>query len=143
MIVGMSTGTGRFSFFDIQALAGQFPGTAETMLLDRYLADTPEVSTRIFRVYRPTPAHFHRHCDEHLYVVSGRGTFWAGEPGNMVEFRPGMLLVFERNTVHAMPAMLEGPVVFLAMDTPRRHPPAVHLVAPADGTAEGVIPRPT
>ncbi len=141
MIVGM--GTDGFSFFDTQALAGEFPETAETMLVDRYLSDTAEVSTRMFRVYRPTPAHFHRNCDEHLYVVSGRGTFWAGAPDNAVEFGPGMLLVFQRQTVHAMPTMVDGPVVFLAMDTPRRDPADVHFVDPADGTAQSFIRKQT
>ena len=136
-------GVDGFEMFDIAALANGFPDAAETMLVDRYLSDTPEVSTRMFRVYRPTPPHFHRHCDEHLYVVSGRGTFWAGAPENTVEFRPGMLLVFQRTTVHAMPAIAEGPVVFLALDTPRRDPSDVHFVDPADGTAEGFIRQQT
>jgi mannose-6-phosphate isomerase-like protein (cupin superfamily) len=32
-------------------------------------------SARIFRVCRPTPAHYHATCDEYLYVLSGKGSF--------------------------------------------------------------------
>ena len=109
------------------------------MLVDRYLQDTPEASTRMFRVYRPTPAHFHAHCDEHLLVVSGRGRFWAGDADQSVEFGPGMLLVFKRGTVHAMPESLEQPIVFLALDTPRRDSADVHFVDERDGTAQSFI----
>ena len=107
---------------DLHAIAASFPDQAASMLLDRYLVDRPESSTRIFRVYRSTPAHFHRHCDEHLFVLSGRGTFWMGEPADVSAFGPGTFLFFPRGTVHAMPAFTEYPVVFLAIYTPRRDP---------------------
>ncbi len=128
-----------FAYFDTHTIALEFPETAETMLVDRYLQDTPEASTRMFRVYRPTPAHFHEHCDEHLLVVSGRGRFWAGDADQSVEFGPGMLLVFKRGTVHAMPDILEESIVFLALDTPRRDPADVHFVDERDGTAQSFI----
>jgi hypothetical protein len=35
--------------------------------------------------------------------------------------------------------MLEGPVVFLAIDTPRRDPKDIVFVDPADGTPESFI----
>jgi hypothetical protein len=38
-----------------------------------------------------------------------------------------------------MPDILEGPVVFLSIDTPRREPDDVHFVNPADGTAASFI----
>jgi hypothetical protein len=38
------------------------------------------------------------------------------------EFGPGELLFFKRGTVHAQPKILEDPVVFLSIDTPRRDP---------------------
>ena len=93
----------------------------------------------MFRVYRPTPPHFHQHCDEQLLVLSGRGTFWAEDSSHTVEFSPGTLLVFPRGTVHSMPTMLQEPVVFLAMDTPPRDPADVHFVDPLDGTAQTFI----
>ena len=65
--------TGRF---DIAEIAAAFPAAAKTLLLDRYLTDTPQASARVFRVYKPTPPHYHVGCDEYLYVFSGRGTFW-------------------------------------------------------------------
>lgn len=129
--------------FDLRAIAREFPETAETMLLDRYLVDTPERSVRLFRVYRGAPAHFHRGCDETLYVMSGRGTFWMGTPAAGGEFGPGELLCFPRGTVHATPTIADGPgeepVVFLAIDTPRRDPADVVFVDAKEGTAKEFI----
>ena len=130
------TGSGRF---DVNEIARSFPETAETMLLDKYLSDEPEISARVFRVYTTTPAHYHQHCDEHLFVLSGRGSMWIGEPSHVVPFEPGILLKFKRNTVHAMPEMTEGPVIFLAMDTPRRRPEDIVFVDPSTGTPQMFI----
>ncbi len=121
-----------------EVVAG-FPETAESLLLDRYLVDHDTASARVFRVYRPTPAHFHRHSDEHLYVLSGTGTVWLEDASNAREFGPGTFLFFPRETVHAMPVLGEGPVVFLAIDTPRRHPEDVVFVDEGGGTAESFI----
>ena len=49
------------------------------------------------------------------------------------------LLHFERGTVHALPDILEEPLVFLSIDTPRRDPKDVIFVDPADGTPESFI----
>ncbi|HZP31895.1 MAG TPA: cupin domain-containing protein [Candidatus Acidoferrales bacterium] len=125
--------------FKPHEIARSFPDTAETMLLDTYLTDEAAASARLFRVYRQTPPHYHAGCDEYLYVLSGRGTFWMGDASNGGEFAPGDLLFFKRRTVHAIPAILEEPVVFLAFDTPRRDPKDVIFVNPADGTPESFI----
>lgn len=130
------SGTARF---DVTAIAASFPETADTLLLDTYLTDTPHASARVFRVYKPTPPHYHATCDEYLYVVSGRGTFWLGDISTEAEFAPGQLLYFTKGTVHALPKMLEEPVVFLSVDTPRRDPADVIFVDPADGTAAGFV----
>jgi mannose-6-phosphate isomerase-like protein (cupin superfamily) len=55
------------------------------------------------------------------------------------EFGPGELLFFMRGTVHAMPGILKEPVVFLSIDTPRRHPKDIIFVHPEDGTPESFI----
>jgi mannose-6-phosphate isomerase-like protein (cupin superfamily) len=125
--------------FKPHEIARSFPDTAETMLLDTYLTDEAAASARLFRVYRQTPPHYHAGCDEYLYVLSGRGTFWMGDASNGGEFAPGDLLFFKRRTVHAIPTILEEPVVFLAFDTPRRDPKDVIFVNPADGTPESFI----
>lgn len=127
--------------FDIGAIAAALPESATTMLVDTYLTDRPAASARVFRVYRPTPAHYHEGCDEYLYVLSGRGTFWIGEPSDEAEFGPGQLLFFERGIVHAMPRLIEGPVVFLSVDTPRRAPTDVIFVDPATGSAQSFMAR--
>ncbi len=125
--------------FDIAEVAASFPATAKTLLLDRYLTDTPHASARVFRVYQPTPPHYHAKSDEYLYVFSGRGTFWMDDPASKAEFGPGQLLFFRRGIVHALPDMLEGPIVFLSVDAPRRDPKDIIFVDPADGTPESFI----
>lgn len=121
------------STFDLQALAGKFPPTADTMLLDMRLTDEPAASSRLFRIYRPVPAHFHKTCDEYLQVISGRGVFVV-DGGGPMELGPGQLLFFRRNVVHSIPEIVEGPLVVFSVDTPRRDPADVHFVDPADGT---------
>ncbi|MGA9718082.1 MAG: cupin domain-containing protein [Acidobacteriaceae bacterium] len=135
----MSTAKPSFGRFHLHQIAQSFPETAETLLLDTYLTDEAAASSRVFRVYRSTPPHYHAHSDEHLYVLSGKGTFWMENSANNGEFAPGHFLVFKRGTVHAIPDLLEGPVVFLAIDTPRRDPKDIIFVDPKDGTPETFI----
>jgi len=136
MDVKSANATGRF---DIAEIAAAFPDAAKTLLLDRYLTDTPNASARVFRVYKPTPAHYHKGSDEYLYVFSGRGTFWMEDAASIAEFGPGQLLYFRRGIVHALPDMLQTPIVFLSIDTPRRDPNDIIFVNPADGTPESFI----
>jgi mannose-6-phosphate isomerase-like protein (cupin superfamily) len=127
--------------FDIKSIADSLPDTAATLLVDRYLTNRDQASARVFRVYRPTPAHYHATCDEYLYVFSGRGTFWMRDAATKAEFRPGQLLFFKRGTVHAMPELLEHPVVFLSVDTPRREPTDIIFVDPKDGSPATFMER--
>jgi hypothetical protein len=62
-----------------------------------------------------------------------------GGSSNGAEFGPGDLLFFKRRVVHALPKLIEGPVVFLAIDTPRRDPKDIIFVNPEDGTPETFI----
>jgi mannose-6-phosphate isomerase-like protein (cupin superfamily) len=130
--------TGRF---DIGAIASSLPAAAKTLLVDKYLTNREQASARVFRVYRPTPPHYHATCDEYLYVFSGRGTFWMKDASTKAEFAPGQLLFFERGTVHAMPELTEEPVVFLSIDTPRRQPTDIIFVDPRDGSPETFMAR--
>ena len=127
--------------FDIEAIAKSLPKNAATLLVDKYLTDREQASARVFRVYRPTPPHYHATCDEFLYVFSGRGTFWMKDPSTKAEFGPGQLLFFERGTVHSIPELLSEPVVFLAIDTPRRQPTDIIFVNPEDGTPATFMAR--
>ena len=128
-----------FQRFRLDEVAASFPETAETLLLDTYLTNEESASARVFRVYRETPAHYHVGSDEYLYVLSGRGTFWMGDSSNGAEFAAGDLLFFKRRIIHALPKILEAPVVFLAIDTPRRDPKDIIFVNPADGTPESFV----
>lgn len=128
-----------FGRFKVHEIARTFPDSAESLLLDRYLTNEEAASARIFRVYRETPPHYHEGSDEYLYVLSGKGTFWMGDASNSGEFAPGDLLFFKRRTVHALPQIFEQPVVFLAIDTPRRDPNDIVFVNPANGTPRSFI----
>jgi mannose-6-phosphate isomerase-like protein (cupin superfamily) len=125
--------------FNIAEIAGSFPATAKTLLIDRYLTDREGGSARVFRVYTATPPHYHAKSDEYLYVFSGRGTFWMNDVSTQAEFGPGDLLFFRRGIVHALPGLFEEPVVFLAIDTPRRDPQDVIFVNADDGTPGSFI----
>src|ERR1700723_721039 len=83
-------------------------------------------------------ARFHATCDEYLLVVSGRAKFFLGneEP---FELGPGQLVFFKQGTVHGAPEILEEPFVICPVHTPPRAPKDIHLVNPADGTAETFI----
>ncbi len=126
------------STFDLQGLAQRFPPTADTMLLDMRLTDEAAASSRLFRIYRAVPAHYHKTCDEYLQVICGRGTFIV-DGSEPMELGPGQLLFFRRNVVHSIPEVVESPLVFFSVDTPRRDPADVHFVNPADGTAATFI----
>src|ERR1700746_1241259 len=130
-----------FQRFNVNEIAESFPDSAETLLLDTYLTNEEAASARVFRVYRETPPHYHEGSDEYLYVLLGRGTFWMGDCSNGAEVGPGDLLFFKRRTVHALPDILEEPVVFLSFDTPRRDPKDIIFVNPEDGTPESFIRR--
>ncbi len=123
---------------NIAALAATLPDTAATMLTDLRLTDEPAASCRIFRVYRPVPAHFHRSCDEYLYVLSGSAEILIGSDSPSI-LHPGDLVFFRKETPHALPRILEAPFTVLAIDTPRRPFSDIHFVDPADGTPETFI----
>lgn len=127
--------------FDLKAVADALPAQADTLLVDTYLTDREAASARVFRVYKGTPPHYHATCDEYLYVLSGRGTFWMGEESTKAAFGPGELLFFERGTVHALPEILEEPVVFLSVDTPRREPTDIVFINPEDGSPATFMAR--
>jgi mannose-6-phosphate isomerase-like protein (cupin superfamily) len=128
-----------FGRFDLNEIASSFPPTAETLLIDTYLTNEDAASSRVFCIYRGTPPHYHATCDEYLYVLSGKGTFWMDSPANGGAFAPGHFLFFKRGTVHALPEIVEGPVVFLSVDTPRRDPKDIIFVNPEDGSPGSFI----
>lgn len=127
------------SVFDVFAEGALLPEASETMLVDKYFADKSTASARIFRIYREVPLHYHNECDEHLYVVSGRGTFHLD--GAEHEARPGMFLCFDRKKVHGFPRITEHPLLVLAIDVPRRRPDDIVFVDPESGSAETFMAR--
>ena len=136
-----STSGSKSARFDVKAIAASLPETASTLLVDHYLTDREAASARVFRVYRPTPPHYHASCDEYLFVLSGRGTFWMEDASTEATFAPGELLFFERGVVHAIPSLLEEPVVFLSVDTPRRDPRNSISVNRAEGSPSTFMAR--
>ena len=127
--------------FDVMKLAAELPDDAKSMLVDTYLTDRESASARIFRVLRPVPAHYHETCDEFLYVLTGRGSFWIDDVSDKKDFGPGELLVFERKTVHSVAEIHEHPLTVLAIDTPRRDPKDITFVDSKDGTAADFMAR--
>ncbi len=123
--------------FDLHAIAASLPATADTMLVDVRLTEEPAASSRVFRIYRDVPAHFHRTCDEYLLVLSGRARFTVGETPAQ-DLGVGQLLFFKREVVHRI-EVLEHPVVVFAVDTPWRDPNDVTFVDPGSGTAQSFL----
>ncbi|NIK40476.1 mannose-6-phosphate isomerase-like protein (cupin superfamily) [Xanthomonas arboricola] len=136
-----NTGNTRSARFLLEDIAARLPETATTLLVDEYLTNREAASARVFRVYQGTPAHYHEGCDEYLYVLSGRGTFWMEDPSTEAEFGPGQLLFFEKRVVHALPKILEEPLVFFSVDTPRRDPEDIIFVNPEDGSPATFMAR--
>lgn len=124
--------------FNFDEIVRSFPETAETLLVDTRLTDEDEASARVFRVYQPTPAHYHATCDEYLIILSGRGRFFMGnrEP---FEVGPGEMLFFKKGTVHGMPEILEHPLFMVSVDTPRRDPSDIIFIDPAQGTPASFV----
>ena len=123
--------------FDIPEIMKRFPSESTTMLVDTRLTDEQEASARIFRLYRTVTPHYHATCDEYLFVLAGRGTFTIGDAPPFT-IGPGQLVFFKKRTVHSI-TITEGPLVFFAVDTPRRDPTDVTFVNPADGTPQTFI----
>jgi hypothetical protein len=63
----------------------------------------------------------------------------ATPPSSIAEFAAGQLLFFKKGTVHALPGLIEQPVVFLAVDTPQRDPKDIIFVDPAAGSPETFV----
>jgi mannose-6-phosphate isomerase-like protein (cupin superfamily) len=124
--------------FKLHEIIKSFPDTADTLLVDHRLTDEDEASARVFRVYQPTPAHYHATCDEYLIVLSGRARFFLGsrEP---FEVGPGEMLFFKKLTVHGMPKILEHPLFMVSVDTPRRDPGDIIFVDPSEGTSASFV----
>lgn len=124
--------------FDVAQAVATLPETSSTMVADHRFTEDPAASARVFRVYTPTPPHTHASCDEYLYVLSGRCRMqFADEPA--VEVGPGKLVVFKRDVVHSVPEILEEPLVFLSIDTPRREPRDIRFVTEGTGTPDSFI----
>lgn len=127
-----------FAAFNFDEIVNSFPETADTLLVDTRLTDEDEASARVFRVYKPTPAHYHATCDEYLIILSGRGRFFMGnrEP---FEVGPGEMLFFKKGTVHGMPEILEHPLFMFSVDAPRRDPGDIIFIDPAQGTPASFV----
>ena len=130
--------SGKSARFDLNEIAKSFPPSADTLLLDTYLTNEDAASSRVFRVYRPTGHTTTRPATNICMCCPGAEPF-GWRPPRTAARSPGQLLFFRRGVVHALPDIIEGPVVFLSVDTPRRDPRDIIFVNPADGTPESFI----
>ncbi|HMF59762.1 MAG TPA: cupin domain-containing protein [Vicinamibacterales bacterium] len=120
-----------YHFFDIPEIMKTFPDSAGSTIVDTYLTDEPSASSRLFRLYYPIPPHYHTTCEEHLYLLTGKVVFTIAGLAPRV-LAAGQLVTFDRNVVHSIADLLEGPAVFLTVDTPRRVPTDVIYMNPTD-----------
>lgn len=124
--------------FDVAEGVRSLPETSATMVADHRFAEDDTASARVFRVYRPTPPHYHTTCDEYLYALSGRCLMQFGD-APPVEIGPGQLVVFKRGVVHSVPEIREEPMVFLSIDTPRRGARDIQFVEAGTGTPDSFM----
>lgn len=110
----------RHGRFDARALAAELPGDALTVIVDHYLTRRESASSRLVRTLRPVPAHYHRTCDEYVFILDGAGVVWLGDAARRMQFRPGHLLFFARGVPHCMPRIDGHPVLSLSVDAPSR-----------------------
>ena len=127
-----------YAVFDVAESLRRLPETASTLVVDHRFTDDETASARIFRVYRPTPPHYHTTCDEYLYALSGRCRMQFGD-ASPVEVGPGALVFFKRGVVHSVSEILEEPVVFLSVDTPRRGPRDIQFVDAGTSTPDSFM----
>ncbi|CAI0722615.1 Cupin domain [Serratia entomophila] len=116
-------------YFDLEEKKRHFPDTADSLIVDMYLEDSPQSSIRLFRVYAEVPKHYHKQCDEVLVVVEGALEFQTGSDARRI-LAANQLVIFKRNTVHSIKPFDGKPVYFLSIDTPRREESDVHFVEP-------------
>lgn len=118
-------------FNNVKEIAGKFPGSTDSLFVDCYLTDLPDCSSRVFKLYDNLPAHYHKSCDEILYLLQGKAKFHIFDDDGVTEvesqiMEPGLMVTFFRNTAHQV-EIIESPV-FLSCDTPRRQPDDVHFI---------------
>ena len=104
---------------EVDKAVAELPEQSDNVLEERRLVDNATTSIRVFRVYKPVPRHHHKFADTYLQILSGKAeiSIDGGEPavagaGEMVFWLSGV--------DHEVPRILEGPLVFLAIDSPAR-----------------------
>ena len=111
-----------FGHYNVLALARLLPSLQDTTISDHILTSRDDASARLIRTLAPVPAHYHKGCDEYVYILEGSGTVWLESARHEAPFYPGDLLFFAREVVHAMPQIFSGSVLSFSVDTPRRDP---------------------
>jgi len=77
-------------------IADALPSSAKTLLVDTYLTSREQASARVFRVYRPTPPHYHATATNISMCFRPRHLLDEGS-GDQERVRTGdKLLFFER-----------------------------------------------
>jgi len=113
-----------------------FQGLSENCaIVSRYLGDVAPGylldqrrarSARVFRVYREH-RHIHEGSDEYLTCFRERNVL-DGERFEWIAVRTWRPSLFQAPYRSALPNILEEPVVFLSVDTPRRDPKDIIFV---------------
>lgn len=124
-------GLKEFLFVDVQDVMKKFPETSDTIIMDCYLTDEPECSSRVFRLYDRIPKHYHEQCNEILYLLEGKAKFYINDEEPRI-LEKGMMVTFYKRVVHLVESIGEKPATFLSCDTPRRDPDDAHFLDPKE-----------
>lgn len=60
---------------DVNERISKFPEQANTLIVDSYLHKA-SCSSRVYRLYANVPKHYHKTCEEMLYLLQGKAKIY-------------------------------------------------------------------
>jgi len=78
---------------------------------------TDDASLFTIWVKQGVKAHRHNAHTEHVYILEGTGTMLLGE--EVLEIKPGDVIIIPRGTIHAVRTTSEEPLKVLSIQSPR------------------------
>jgi len=96
------TDTSPYGVINLKSIIEQLPETSEKIIVDERLLDGENNGIRVFRLYKPVPAHFHEKSDTIIYLLEGEVDV-AIDNRSAQRIKPGMVLHWKRGITHAIP----------------------------------------
>lgn len=113
--------TSPYGVIDLKSIIEQLPELSGKIIVDERLLDGENNGIRVFRLYKPVPAHFHEKSDTIIYLLEGEvDVAIDNRPAQRV--KPGTVLHWKRGITHAVPELHDRTATFLAIDVPARDP---------------------